>query len=88
MPVGDVLVGDAGGNIKHDNAALSLDVIAITQTTELFLAGSVPDVEADGTKVGSKGQRVDLDTKSGCTRSRQIKKTTNIQKRIEWIYTS
>ena len=30
MPVGDILVRDAGGDIKHDDAALPLDIISIT----------------------------------------------------------
>jgi hypothetical protein len=52
VPVGDVLVGDSGCNVKHDDTALSLNVVTISETTEFLLSGSVPDVEADGTKVG------------------------------------
>lgn len=51
MPVGDVLVGDTGSDIEHDNAALSLDVVTVTETTELFLTSGIPNVEADGTEV-------------------------------------
>jgi hypothetical protein len=47
MPVGHVLVGDAGGHVEHDDTALSVDVVSITQATELFLAGCIPDVEDD-----------------------------------------
>jgi hypothetical protein len=47
MPVGYVLVGDARGHIKHDDAALAVDVVAITKTTKLLLAGCVPDIELD-----------------------------------------
>jgi hypothetical protein len=47
MPVRDVLVGDTRGDIKHDYTALSIDIISITKTTELFLAGSIPDIELD-----------------------------------------
>lgn len=66
MPVGDVFVGNAGSNIEHDDPALSLDVVSITETTKLFLSGSIPDVEADGAEVGGELKRVDLNTKSGC----------------------
>lgn len=66
MPVGDILVGDTGGNVKHDDTTLPLDVVSITQATEFLLAGSIPYVKADGTKVGGEGQRVNLDTKSSC----------------------
>jgi hypothetical protein len=51
VPVGDVLVGDAGGDIEHDDAALAVDVVAITETTELLLAGGVPHIELDLTEV-------------------------------------
>jgi hypothetical protein len=47
MPVGDVLVGDSGCDVEHDDAALSVDVVAISETTELFLSCCVPDVEED-----------------------------------------
>lgn len=65
MPVGDVLVGDTGSNIEHDDTALALDVVSIAETTELLLSSGVPDVEADGTEVGGEGERVDLDTEGG-----------------------
>lgn len=51
MPVGNVLVGDAGGDVKHDDTALAVDVVPISQTTKLLLAGGIPDVELDGAKV-------------------------------------
>jgi len=35
VPVGDVLVGDTGGYVEHDDGALSLDVVAVTEATEL-----------------------------------------------------
>ena len=47
MPVGNVLVCDTRGNIEHDDTALAVDVVAITQTTELLLTSGVPDVELD-----------------------------------------
>ena len=52
MPVGDVFVGDARGDVEHDNATLALDVVTIPKTTELLLTSGIPDVEADGTEVG------------------------------------
>lgn len=66
MPVGDILVGDAGGNVKHDDAALALDVVSIAQSTELLLPSRVPHVEADSAEVGRERQRVDLDTERSC----------------------
>lgn len=51
MPVGNVLVGDTRGDIEHDDTALSVNVVSITETTELLLTGGIPDIELDGTKV-------------------------------------
>ena len=30
MPVGDVLVGYAGGHVEHDDAALAVDVVSVS----------------------------------------------------------
>ena len=65
VPVGDVLVGDTGGHIEHDDTALAVDVVAITETTELLLSRSVPHVELDLAEVGREAERVDFDTESG-----------------------
>jgi len=45
MPVGNILVGDTGGDVKHDDRALALDVVTIAKTTEFFLASCVPNVK-------------------------------------------
>lgn len=65
MPVGNVLVGDSRRDVKHDDTALTLDVVAIPETTKLLLASSVPHVEADCTKIGGELEGMDLDTESG-----------------------
>ena len=65
VPVGDVLVGDAAGNVEHDDGALALDVVAVAEATELLLAGRVPDVELDGTAVGVEGEGMDLNAQGG-----------------------
>ena len=72
MPVGNIFVGDAGGDVEHDNAALALDVVTITETTKLFLPSSIPNVEADRAKVGGELQRVDLDTEGGYSKKRMM----------------
>jgi hypothetical protein len=51
MPVGNIFVGNARSDVEHDNAALSVDVVSISQTTEFLLTSSVPDVEVDLAKV-------------------------------------
>jgi len=51
VPVGDVLVCDTGSNIKHDDTTLSVDVVSITETTELLLASGIPDIELNLSQV-------------------------------------
>ena len=51
MPVGNVLVGDAGRHVEHDDTALAVDVVTVTETTKLLLTSSVPDIELDLTEV-------------------------------------
>lgn len=64
VPVRNVLIRDPGGHVEHDDTALSLDVITIPKTAELFLSCGIPDVEADGTEVGEEVERVDFHTES------------------------
>lgn len=54
MPVGNVLVCDASSDIEHDDTALSVDVVTITETSELLLSSGIPDIELNGTQVLSK----------------------------------
>ena len=66
VPVGDVLVRDAGGDVEHDDTALALDVVAITETTKLLLTRGIPNVEADRAEVGGERERVHFHTEGGC----------------------
>ncbi len=54
MPVGDVLVGDTRSDVEHDDTALAVDVVAISQSTELFLPCCVPDIELNAPVVLSR----------------------------------
>jgi len=65
MPVGYVLVGNTGGDVKHNNATLTLNVVTISETTKLLLASGVPNVEANGAEIGRELKRMDLDSKGG-----------------------
>ena len=51
MPIWDVLVGDARGDVKHNDTALSIDVVAVAKTAKLLLARSVPDIKLNLTQV-------------------------------------
>ena len=65
VPVRDVLVGLSGSDVEHDDGALTLDVVAVTETAELLLTSGVPNVEADRTAVGRESERANLDTDGG-----------------------
>ena len=62
MPVGNVLVGDAGRDVEHDDGALTLDVVAVAKAAELLLAGGVPHVEAE---IKKKVFAIDFLSKNG-----------------------
>ena len=66
MPVWYVFVCDPRRDVEHDDTALTLDVIAIPEATKLLLTSGIPDVEADGSKVGREFERVDFDAESSC----------------------
>lgn len=51
VPVGNILVGDTGCHIEHDDTALSIDIVTVTKTSELLLSSSIPDIELDVTQV-------------------------------------
>jgi hypothetical protein len=65
MPVWNVFVCDSRSNVKHDDPALALNIVTIAKTTKLLLASSVPNVEADGTKIGGEGEGMNFDTQGG-----------------------
>ena len=58
MPVGNVLVGDTRGDIEHDDTALAVDVVTITETTKLLLTCGVPNIELDLAEVLSQALAV------------------------------
>lgn len=51
VPVGNVLVGDTGCDIEHDDTALAVDVVSITEASKLLLSSSIPDIELDVAQV-------------------------------------
>ncbi len=55
MPIGNVLVGNTRRDIEHDDTTLTIDVVSVSQATELFLPGGVPDVELDGSIILGAG---------------------------------
>ena len=65
VPVGNIFVGDTRCDVKHNDGALALDIVSITQSSELFLPGGIPNIEFDRPSVGVKDKGVDLYTESG-----------------------
>jgi len=65
MPVWNVLVGNTGSNIEHDDTALAVDIITVSKTTKLLLTGGIPDLEFDLSVVGVETERMDLNTHGG-----------------------
>lgn len=65
MPVGNVLVCNTRGYVKHDDTALAVDVVSISEASELLLTGSIPDIELDRTKVLSPLSVLCLQTERG-----------------------
>jgi hypothetical protein len=66
MPVRYVFVGNSGGDIEHDDTALPLNIITISQATKFLLTGGIPHVESEVTEIGVEFERMDFNTKSGC----------------------
>ena len=86
MPVGNVLVGDTGGDIEHDDTALSLNVVTISETTKLLLTGSVPDIETDGAVVGGECEGVDLHTEGGWWLKESVDTGGLASQAAQWAY--
>lgn len=66
MPSGHVFVGEAGGDVEHDDGALPVDVVSISEATKLLLASCVPAVEPNFATVGREVQRVHLHADGCC----------------------
>lgn len=55
MPGGNIFVGDTGSDVEHDDTALAVDVVSITETTELLLTSGIPNIELNLTEVLKRG---------------------------------
>ena len=51
MPVGDILVCNTGCDVEHDDAALAVDIVSITKTSELLLSRGIPNIKLDVAQV-------------------------------------
>ena len=65
VPLWHVFVGDSGGNIEHKNSGVGSNIVALAQSSQLFLAGGIPEREFDGPVVGVESDGADLNSLSG-----------------------
>lgn len=62
VPFGHVFVGNSGGDVEHDDAGVSSDVVAFTKASKFFLTGSVPEGEFDGSMVSVESDGTNFNT--------------------------
>lgn len=65
VPLGDVFVGDSGGDVEHHDGGMCSDVVSFSESTEFFLSGGVPECQTDGSVVCVEGDGADLDSLGG-----------------------
>ena len=65
VPLLDVGVGDTGADVEHDDSALSTNVVSISESSELLLACSVPNIEEHLSVGGMEWHGVDLHSQCG-----------------------
>lgn len=65
VPLGNVLVGDSGGDIEHHNGGMSSNVVPLSEPSELLLPGGIPQIELDGPSVGVEDDGTHIDSLSG-----------------------
>ena len=65
VPLWNILVGDSGADVKHDNTTVSSDIVSVSETTEFLLTSSIPYVEENLTFACVEWHWVDFNTESG-----------------------
>lgn len=65
VPLGDVLIGDPGCHIEHEDGSIGANIVAFSQTAKFLLASRVPKAELDGPMVCIEDNRADLNSLGG-----------------------
>lgn len=65
VPLGNVFVGDSGGDVEHEDSSIGANVVSFSETSELLLSGGVPQGELDGAVVGVESDGADFNTLGG-----------------------
>lgn len=66
MPGWHILVRQSRSDIEHDDGALSVNVVPISQPTKLLLPCCVPAVESQLSSIGCEIQRMHFHSNCGC----------------------
>lgn len=90
MPVGNILIGNPRGDVEHDNTTFTVDVVAVSQSSELLLAGGIPYIELEFTEVGEETEGASMNLSvSGSEKKKKYKhrarKKASHQEEDEWI---
>lgn len=85
VPIRYILVSDSGSYVEHNNCTLSLDIVAISEASELLLASCVPHIKSNGPSICVEDQRVHFHTQSGCKQNKEKTMTSQSHCRKEII---
>ena len=64
VPLWNVLVGNSGADIEHDDTALSSNIVSISEPSEFLLTGGIPHVEQNLSLGSEEWHWVHLDSES------------------------
>jgi len=62
VPVGNVFVCNSRRHVEHDDSALALNIVSVTETAKLLLTSSVPYVKSDGASIRVENKGMDFNT--------------------------
>jgi len=65
VPLWNILVSDSGADIEHDDTAVATNVVSVSESSELLLSSSIPNVEKDLSLGSEEWHWMNLNTESG-----------------------
>jgi hypothetical protein len=65
VPLWNILISDSGADIEHDNTAVSVDIVSISESSQFLLTSGIPNVEKDLTFGSEERHWMYLDSKGG-----------------------
>lgn len=82
MPVGNILIGNPGGDVEHDDTTFTVDVVAVSQPSELLLAGGIPYIELEFTEVGEETEGASVNLSVSGSEKKKKKKNIGLEKKL------